>query len=363
MNKHINSLIAIIVFLVFFISGCSESNTTNEQTNDSSQVKTTDSPKDETFVLSFATYWSSKSPSFKKKYKVILDEIEKNSSGRIKFNVFAGGALGGASELFDACATGKADVVNAGSGHTAGRFPLTELLSLAGAFEPTKINGQIILALFDKILYKEYKGVKIISLSQTQPMYLYTSKVPINNLNDVKGLKFRTVGAMRTKSIQALGGVAVHMGLGDVYLSLQTGVIDGALTGASALPGFKLTEVLKHVVKFNCGSGANYIAVNSNTWNSLPKDLQEIMITAARKQIFLEYALFDHDEPMTSKALKEKGGTVTVLSPEEKEKWFNALKPVAQDYFEKMKKDGQPIEEALNILRTEFSNHGMQFPY
>lgn len=348
MNNHKNIFFAVIACFTFYMVGYSDS---------------CSAAGEETFELSFATYWSAKSPSFKKKYKVILDEIETKSNGRIKFNVFAGGALGGARELYDACATGKVDVVNTGTGHTAGRFPLTELLSLAGAFEPTEINAQIILTLFDKLLYKEFKGVEVISLSQTQPMYLYTSEKPINNLSDVKGLKFRTVGAMRTKNIQALGGVAVHMGLGDVYLSLQTGVIDGALTGASALPGFKLTEVLSNVVKFNAGGGGNIIGVNPKTWKKLPKDLQEIMITAARKQIFLEYALFDHDEPASSKVLKEKGGTVTVLSPEEKEKWLAPLQAVAQEYFDKMKKEGHPIEEALNILREEFSKNGMKFPY
>lgn len=359
MKRIIYLLIGVICIAAFIVTGCSKPATTPEPAPSTPAAQ----EPEKTFDLSFATYWSEKSPKFNNQQKVILEEIEQNSNGRIKFTVFASGALGGAEVLYDACATGKADVVYAGPGHTPGRFPLTELLSLPGVYEPTKENADIILTLFDKMLYKEYKGTQIISLEQTSPMYIYTTGKVIETLDDVSGVKCRCVGTMRSQTLEALGGVPVMMGLGDVYLSLQTGVIDGAVTGPSAIPGFKLTEVLDNVMKFDVGCGGNFMVVNPDVWESLPADLQEIMETSARKLTYLEYELYKADDELVDKQLKEKGGQVNTLTPEQQAEWLNAVQPVVTDYIEQMKADGQPIEEALDILREGFAKIGKEFPY
>lgn len=316
----------------------------------------------EVFELRFSSPWPEKSPNHERQYKPILDEIEKKSNGRIKFATFLAGALGKNQEQYDIARTGKADMVTISTGYTPGRFPLSEILTVPLVFPSTYEAQEAVIAIGDRILNKDFPDTHVLAPYQSQIFYLYTNK-KIEKLEDMKGLKVRSSGATITKSIGALGGTPVSMGLPDVYLSMQTGVVDGGIFGPSGLLSFKLQEVTKHELKINLGHTIQILTMNLDTWNKLPKDLQQIVTETSRKAGRYEVDLFVADAQPVAKMLVDRGGTSTTLSQEEEARWAKVLTPVFTDYVAELKSKGLPADELVKIIREEAKKKNLQFPY
>ena len=83
--------------------------------------------------------------------------------------------------------------------------------------------------MYEKALKSEFEGVKVLELNGCISSYLWTKK-PVHTREDAKGLKIRSPGGFQTNYIKSLGAEPIFMPLSDVYLSLETGTIDGVVT-------------------------------------------------------------------------------------------------------------------------------------
>jgi len=296
--------------------------------------------------------------------KPILDEIEEKSNGRITFTVYAGGVLGGGNEQYDIVRTGKADMGNhSGLSYLPGRFPLNDVLSLPGAFACTEAAQEVVLALQDRILYKEHPDVRLLSTFQSQVFYLYTADKPVRDIEDMQGLKIRSSGGIITPAITALGGIPITMAVPDLYLSLQTGVVDGGILGPSAIVSFKMADVIKHVLKFELGYAAQVIIMNHKTWEKIPDDLQPIITGAARKVGTYEVAIFAKDDPAVDAEIIKRGGSTYTLPSYKEGRWVGALETVVREWVADLKAQGLPVKELMDIVREECQRRDVPFPY
>jgi len=125
------------------------------------------------------------------------------------------------------------------------------------------------------------QGVYLLGL---QPICSYgdiMSKVPINNMHDLEGLKIRSGGL--TADVAAAAGAAVTMvPAEEFYLALSTGVIDGGMWGGpGAFWDIKIHEIAKYINQPGWAYPVHNDAfINMDVWNSLPDDLKEILDTA-----------------------------------------------------------------------------------
>ncbi len=324
-------------------------------------------PGPEQFTLRYYTQWPEQSPTFKVQHKPMLEEIEQKSNGRIKFDVFLGGALGPPQEAYDMVMTGKVDIANVSPGYTPGRAPLTDVLTLPGAYageEATQDSVDMVLAVGDRILYKDHTDIEVLSYFQSEVFFLYTTKKPVRSLEDLTGLKIRQPGGgPLAGAISALGAVPVSMPMGDLYIALQTGVIDGAAFGPSAMPAFKLYEVVKHCVRYPSGYAAQIWAANPDTWKEIPDDLKILIKETFRKTGTTELELFAKDDPEMTKELLARGGTSYTLPAEEEARWTEAIKPVIADWVASLEAKGLPGEELMDIVRQECQKRNIPFQY
>jgi hypothetical protein len=107
-------------------------------------------------------------------------------------------------------------------------------------------------------------------------LILQTISKPVKTLEDVKGIKIRSVGVM-TEVIKALGGVPVPLEMVDVYDSLRRGVIEGVTVDLSTLKYWKFAEVTKYVTAdWQLGTGITfYWVMSKRKWNALSPDISE----------------------------------------------------------------------------------------
>lgn len=110
---------------------------------------------------------------------------------------------------------------------------------------------------------------------------VYT-KIEINSLEDLKGLKIRTVSKEDSDLLLALGATPIQMPWGEVVTSLATGVIDGVGTSSASGVDGKFWEFTKYASRWNWQCSEDMVNVNLDALNELPLEFQVIIERTGR---------------------------------------------------------------------------------
>lgn len=200
--------------------------------------------------------------------------VEADTNGALTIDVYPGGELGaGPLEQYVRVVQGVADIVWGLQGYTSSQFPKTMVSELPGALPDGMAGYEMIWNAYDKYLTDEFPGTKPLALWLSEPNIFIMKDHDIRTPDDVKGLKIRVSGSAAAAAIEALGATPVQMPAGEIYNSLQTGLIDGVVTGASAVGDFKLDEVANsYTLGAPLGRISFYLVMNQAKYDSLPED-------------------------------------------------------------------------------------------
>ncbi|MCP1335532.1 TRAP transporter substrate-binding protein [Futiania mangrovi] len=240
----------------------------------------------ETFSWRFQTLWAAGSINMKI-FSDFCTNVAKMSGGRLTIEPLAGGSVVGAMELYDAVQTGILDGQNGGGGYVAQKdIAFVMLGDLAGAYErPDQMQA-----------WYEYGGGKELARELYAAHGTYhvglvwhgmesiPSKVPINGTADLKGVKMRAPAGAVSKILERFGGAPVSIPGGEVYTSLERGVLDATDWGTLSMNtdlGFQKVAPYALYPGFH-SMPATDIVVNMDRWNALPDDLKEILTVATR---------------------------------------------------------------------------------
>jgi TRAP-type C4-dicarboxylate transport system substrate-binding protein len=162
------------------------------------------------------------------------------------------------------------------------------------------------------------------------------SRTPIRTLDDLKGKKVRIFASpFQTVAFQRLGMTPVALTLGDVVPGLQEGTIDSAVTGIGPIVSFHMVDAAKYVTAIHQPAIFLITEVNKKWFDSLPKNLQELIESAAIKA--------DHDiNPIAVKMVDEAlqkwksvGGTLFAFSADDRAKLSKLLGDVGTEVASK----------------------------
>ena len=187
-----------------------------------------------------------------------------------------GAPWGRVRNIIDIVAKGLSDMGYFTATWTPGRFPLTDVLSLAAWVDGKDIATEIGNAMYKRVLNQEFQGAKMVELNGCIQAFIWTKK-PVKSLEDLKGMKIRTPGGHQTNYIKALGAEPIFMPLGDVYMAMETGTIDGIVPARRLVLSFKLHEVAKHAVVMTFGCVSEGVIMNDNSWKKTPDDLKPMI--------------------------------------------------------------------------------------
>lgn len=274
-------------------------------------------------------------------------EIERLTGGRVKINIFSGGTLTPADQIYDSVVKGITDLGMSVFAYTRGRFPLMEVLDLPLGYPNGRTATAVANELFRKFTPKELEGVKILYLHAHGPGLLHTVK-PVLSLKDLKGLKIRSTG-LSAKVVESLGGTPVAMPQGGTYEALERGVVDGTISPIETLKGWKQAEVIKATTDTS-GIGyttSMFVVMNLNKWNSLPKDIQQVFEEVNRQWTEVHGQRWDDLDLEGRKFSLSLGNRIITLGKEEDERWKRAVRPVIQDYIKTAQTRGLPGQQAV----------------
>jgi TRAP-type C4-dicarboxylate transport system substrate-binding protein len=285
------------------------------------------------------------------------EEIAKRTNGKVKVTIFPGGTLTPAAQCYDGVVKGLSDVGMSVLGYTAGKFPLTEVIDLPLGYKSGLAATKLINAYYKKFQPKEFKDVKVMYFHAHGPGILHTKK-PVEKLEDLKGVKIVCHG-LSAKVVAALGGTPVAMPMPDRYDALQKGVAEGAVHPMEANKGWKLGEVINSTTQ-SYGSAYStgfFVVMNKDKWESLPKDVQEIVEKVNEEWIEKTGKSWDEIDKEGADFTLARGNKIIPLSKEENERWAKAVQPILDEYVKNAKERGLPGDEALKFCLEELKKY------
>jgi TRAP-type C4-dicarboxylate transport system substrate-binding protein len=283
--------------------------------------------------------------------------IEERTKGAVKINPYFNMTLAPAAEMFDATAAGVADLSESYTFGVPGKFAMTESLMLPETGFKTSIScSRAVWHLYKTFpeVKGEYKGVKLLWLHTTPAAKLMMKKKAVRSLDDLKGLKIASSGAVGVKVGKALGFSPVSMPTGDIYEAQDKGVIDGHIRPSELLVSRRLFEVTKYIVDVDLGHDIFFVAMNLNTWNKLPPEVQKVFDELSGDwAVEFTGKAWDKFDKEAEDEVRGKGLELITLSSQEQAKWRKLLTPIENQYaaeLESKKLPGKKIFEELKKL-------------
>jgi TRAP-type C4-dicarboxylate transport system substrate-binding protein len=313
----------------------------------------------QTTNLRFSTWHVPVGYEVKTVWVPMLDELKKKSKDRITYNMFAGGALGKGPEHFDIVAKGLSDMGYFTATWTPGRFPLTDVLSLATWVDGKDIATEIGNAMFKRVLHQEFPDVKMVELNGCIQAFLWTKK-PVKTLEDVKGLRVRSPGGHQTNYIKALGAEPIFMPLGDVYLAMETGTIDGIVTCPPLVLSFKLHEVAKHGVVTTFGCVSEGVIMNDNSWKKTPDDVKPLIEEVCHNPFHTTGGLTREVYKKMIKEITDKKVELYNLPAQEAERWYDRFRDVTRKWVSDLEGKGLKAREVVKAYNEECEKRGVK---
>jgi len=307
-SKSINLLLCIAL-VVLLLAGCSSPQESSGGTQEPSEEIQEETQKEtqetkEVYKIDFAIHTSSGTNENEtlKKFKELVEE---RSEGRIIVNLFPDAVLGTELENLEQVKINEVQMSIFGDNLTG---------QLAPEFDPTIVpfiykNIDDVFAVWDGEIGDlikeavETRGNQYVVALQARGARNLTANKPINSPSDLKGLKIRVPEIKSWLTVwESLGAIPTPIAWSETYSALQTNVADGQENPISNISVNKIYEVNNYVMMTEHLYNVFHWTINKDFYNSLPPDLQDIIMdTAAETTKWGDSQLYDAEN-----ALKEE---------------------------------------------------------
>lgn len=289
--------------------------------------------------------------------EVFFPTIEKESNGRLKIEAHWNGELAIAYKAFGAVKAGDTvDLATVVPEYTAKELPLHQIFK---SF-PVGPSGNKQVSLFQKI-YSDVpefsaelndNNMVEIFLSTGYPVGFF-SRLPLNNLNELKGNKWRTASFWHSDFLRNVGAIPVSMHWGpEIYKALEEKKMDGIMVNVDSGYDLKVHEHASYLLASKeLWLGHLYlVAINKATWNGLAQEDKEAIQRAAKISYKTLGNVMDKSFNAKLETLKKEGTTIRILKKKEVKEFKNATKfqEVQQQWAQEQKANG--VEEVAAVL-------------
>lgn len=202
---------------------------------------------------------------------------------------------------------------------------------------------------------------KLLAIWPIDP-YGIIAKIPINKASDISGQRLGAAGP-NAPWIDRVGAVPVQTSAGEIYNSIQTGVMQGAVIYITAVNGLRLGEVAKYWNRTGHGTIVwQGLTINMNTWKKLPKDVQDILVELGKdfEKHVTEYTVKQAEDGIAK--AKSMGVQIVDLPAPERQVWAEALKAWPAEKAKEMEERGLPGRKVLNMTLDVAEKHGYKWP-
>ncbi|HEU4662278.1 MAG TPA: TRAP transporter substrate-binding protein [Pseudolabrys sp.] len=266
---------------------------------------------------------------------------------KAKVVVYGSSQLGGDAEMLKKLKLGTIDLALPSTvmSSQVPAFGLFEMPYLVKSREHmAKIRDQIVVPKLEPIALKA--GYRIIGVWENGFRQITNNKRPINTPDDLKGIKLRTPkGTWRVKMFKAYGANPSPLAFSEVFVALQTGVMDGQENPLAQIYPARFYEVQKYLSLTGHVYTPAYVTAGAS-WARLPADVQKILSDTAQEMQPVVYKIAADLDDSLLKKLKDAGMKVNVA---DKEAFIKASKPIYDEFAKDVPGGKELIDKALAL--------------
>ena len=288
-------------------------------------------------------------------------EIEEKSDGRIAVNIFWSGQLGKTDAVVNMVATGLVEAIMGADGFASPYDKNVQVLGIpylfdnrAAAYEV--LDGPCGQKLSDSLVKKS--GMRAMVWHENGGYRNYSANKPLTSVEDIKGLKIRTMNnPVHMEIVKSLGASPTPIPWQDLYTALQTGVVDGQENSLAIFRIPKLEEVQKNIIMDGHVYSPGALYFNQQWLDSLPDDLQQIVKTASEHFRDLNREISTKAEAADRAYLESQGVSIYDPTPEQKQQFRDLTQGPALEYI-KGNVDPEILSCFLDAAKEANAKHG-----
>ena len=270
-------------------------------------------------------------------YGVAVDtfarEVETRTGGRYKIQNFYAGALGAERESVEGVQLGTLDLTLTSTGPIPNFVPEVAILDIPFLFRDYAQARAVLDGPIGQDMLQKFppKGIVALAWAENGFRHMTNSKRPVNNPDDLKGLKMRTMeNPIHIQAYKQFGILPTPMAFTEVYTALQQGTVDGQENPLSVITSAKLDQVQKNLTLTGHVYSPSLILMNKAQWDKLSAADKQAFLDAAKEAVKANRARVDDDEKKAVADLKSKG--MLVVENVDKAKFQAVLTPVYADF-------------------------------
>jgi len=264
--------------------------------------------------------------------------VEKRAPGQLDVQIYPNSALGSLRVTFESMQLGNLEAGVWDAGTPANVVPAWAVPELPYIFRDLDhvhrvIDGPIGQEIAGAL--RERARVRTLVVYDTTFRKIFTRPLPINSLADMKGLKIRVPEVQAyVRCMQFLGANPTPIAWGELYTSLETGVVQGFENKCEAAYNAKLHEQTKFAAYTGHIFVVNPLMVSDRWFGALAPSLQEAIVQSARESLAWQRAEAPASEKAYEQKMKDAGTTFTSPDPGPFRK---AVEPYYKEFGDKFK--------------------------
>lgn len=291
------------------------------------------------------------------------EAVTECTGGEVQFEIFpAGTQLGNVARQQEQVLAGVVDIAHGLHGIPRGRFPRTSLIDMPFLSDDAGAATYALWELYPTLLKDEYKGMKVLALHAHNGGLIHTSEKKVETMDDLAGLRIRTPSPAVSDMLSDLGATPQGLPPGEVYENLQRGVIDGTVFPWDPVASFGLNEVLNHHLDAGAYTVSFFFVMNERAYDGLSDKAKACIDENSGDALTAKFGDWwdAWDAPGRQGAI-DAGHTITELSPEERDRWREALAPMIEVYIQKVKDSGvDNADEIYEAMREKVAEYDAQ---
>jgi TRAP-type C4-dicarboxylate transport system substrate-binding protein len=210
-------------------------------------------------------------------------DVAKATNGELDIKIHSNSVLFKRADLKRAVQTGQVpigDVLISVLGNEDAIFEVDAVPLLARDFDSAWKLWQASRAQMEARLQKQ--GIKLLYSVPWPPQGIYT-KVPIKQMSDFKGMKFRAYNAATSRLVELMGASPTTVNSGDVPQAFGTGLIEAMITSPATGVDSQAWDFSKYYYDVQAFIPKNVVMVNARAFGRLPEASQKAVLAAAER--------------------------------------------------------------------------------
>jgi tripartite ATP-independent transporter DctP family solute receptor len=267
--------------------------------------------------------------------KRFAEIVDRKSGGKLKVRLYPGGTLGGEAAVASSLQGGTIEMSMMGPGLLTGMDKDFGVFDTPFLFDDFKevdavLDGPVGKRLLDKL---PEKGLVGLSYWDHGFRILTNARRPVAKVEDIQGLKIRVQQIpVFIDMFSTLGANAVPMPFTELYTALESGAVDGQENPFVSVEVTKFYEVQKYASNTRHAYSPLLVLAGKKFWDQLSADEQGLLLEAANEAKPYERETSRAIDAKAVEVLKGEGMTITDISPEERARMRERLRPVVEKH-------------------------------